>query len=618
MGRAEHRMTAFPLSQYWTLLSRYLAPQRARVGLLAVLLLGNVALGLLSPLIMRRFLDAAVAGSPVAVLTNVALLFVAVAIVQELVGVGQSYLAEEVGWTTTNRMRGELARHCLGLDLAFHNAHLPGELIERIDGDVAILSNFFSRFALRVLAALLLLAGALAVLTAVDWRLGAAFALFSAFGLAVLHRIRNVAVPYSKADRQTSADLFGYIEERLSGTEDVRSRGATGYVLRGLYQQMRQRLRARRNAATMFTASWGAMIMVFALGTALAYALSGALFQAGLITIGTVYVVLSYARMVTGPLSQLSQQLQDLQQATASIIRVHDLLQLPGEVDDPPGATPLPRGPLAVQLDRVSFAYRSAPAASLPAGANGANGAAGHVGSADAGLAASAVLHDVSFDLAPGRVLGILGRTGSGKSTITRLLLRLYQPGAGAVRLGGVDLTRARLRDVRARVGLVTQEVQLFEGSVRDNLTFYDRTIADAQILAAFDALGLRPWYDALPAGLETPLAARGAGLSAGEAQLLAFARVFLKDPGLVILDEASSRLDPATERLIEGAVDVLLRGRTAIVVAHRLATVQRADEILILEDGRVRERGPRVTLASDPRSRFATLLRTGLEVALA
>jgi ABC-type multidrug transport system fused ATPase/permease subunit len=212
----------------------------------------------------------------------------------------------------------------------------------------------------------------------------------------------------------------------------------------------------------------------------------------------------------------------------------------------------------------------------------------------------------------------VLGRTGSGKTTITRLLLRLYPPMAGTVRLGGVDLTQTRIGDVRERVGMVTQEVQLFEGSVRDNLTFFNTGVSDTQIRSALDALGLRTWYDALPAGLDTPLSSRGAGLSAGEAQLLAFARVFLKNPGLVILDEASSRLDPATERRIERAVDVLLGGRTAIIVAHRLATVQRADEILILEDGQVREYGPRVALASDPQSRFAALLRTGLEVVLA
>jgi ABC-type multidrug transport system fused ATPase/permease subunit len=228
------------------------------------------------------------------------------------------------------------------------------------------------------------------------------------------------------------------------------------------------------------------------------------------------------------------------------------------------------------------------------------------------------VLHDVTFDLPPGRVLGVLGRTGSGKTTLTRLLFRLYDPAQGSIRLGGVDLRDAGLGDLRTRVGLVTQEIHLFHASVRDNLTFFDRSIPDARILAVLDDLGLGAWYRGLPRGLDTKLAPGGSGLSAGQAQLVAFARVFLKDPGLVILDEASSRLDPATERQVEHAVDRLLAGRTGIIIAHRLGTVGRADRILILERGRLVETGPRAALAADPDSPFAQLLQRGLEEVLA
>jgi ABC-type multidrug transport system fused ATPase/permease subunit len=228
------------------------------------------------------------------------------------------------------------------------------------------------------------------------------------------------------------------------------------------------------------------------------------------------------------------------------------------------------------------------------------------------------VLHNVSFSIRPGRVLGILGRTGSGKSTLTRLLFRLYDPGEGAVLLGGVDLRQVRLADLRHRVGMVTQDVQLFGATIRENLTFFDDRAAPAEVEQALQNLGLLEWVRALPRGLETRLSAEGRGLSAGEAQLLAFGRVFLKAPGLVILDEASSRLDPATEALMERAVDRLFTGRTGVVIAHRLRTVLRADDILILEDGRVAEYGPREALAHDAQSRFSALLRLGLEEALA
>jgi ABC-type multidrug transport system fused ATPase/permease subunit len=181
-----------------------------------------------------------------------------------------------------------------------------------------------------------------------------------------------------------------------------------------------------------------------------------------------------------------------------------------------------------------------------------------------------------------------------------------------------VDLRQITNAELRARVAVVTQDVQLFSASVRDNLTLFDSSIPDARLLDALETLGLGPWLRALPAGLATPLASGGTGLSAGQAQLLAFARAFLRDPGLVILDEASSRLDPATERQLERALNRLLEGRTAVIIAHRLGTLERVDQIMILEDGLVREHGPRAELARTPASRFAQLLRVGIEDALA
>jgi ATP-binding cassette subfamily B protein len=219
-------------------------------------------------------------------------------------------------------------------------------------------------------------------------------------------------------------------------------------------------------------------------------------------------------------------------------------------------------------------------------------------------------------------VLGVLGRTGSGKTTLTRLLLRLYDPESGVIRLGDTDVRDAPFAALRAAVGLVTQDVQLFGATVRENITLFDDAVPDARVEAALSRLGILDWVAALPRGLDTELAPGGGGMSAGEAQLLAFARILLRDPGLVILDEAASRLDPLTERRLERAIDHLLRGagaqRTAIVIAHRLSTVQAADDILILEDGAVAEVGPRMALAADPASRFSRLLRAGLEEALA
>jgi ATP-binding cassette subfamily B protein len=328
--------------------------------------------------------------------------------------------------------------------------------------------------------------------------------------------------------------------------------------------------------------------LLFALGTGAALGLSTALHGAGVLTLGTIYLVFRYTGMLREPLERLARQMHSFQQAAGALVRVRGLLATVARVADGPGV-PIPDGALAVELDGVSFAYVAEP-----------------------------VLRDVSFRIAPGEVLGLLGRTGAGKTTIARLLFRLHDPTAGAVRLGGTDVRKARLDALRGRVGLVTQDVQLFQGTLRENVALFNRSVPDERLRTVFAELGLDEWLRTLPAGLDTPLGAGARGLSAGEAQLVALARVFLKDPGLVVLDEASSRLDPQTERLLARAVQRLLAGRTGVVIAHRLATVERADRILILDDGGVAECGPRADLERDPASRFARLLRAGMAEVLA
>jgi ABC-type multidrug transport system fused ATPase/permease subunit len=298
---------------------------------------------------------------------------------------------------------------------------------------------------------------------------------------------------------------------------------------------------------------------------------------------------------------------------------VEEFLQLQPMVQEEISAV-LPATPLSVVFDHVSFAYKDRTAfGELEAAAEPDPDSPKQ--SFQNGR--PTVLHDVGFSLAPGRILGILGRTGSGKTTLTRLLFRLYDVDGGAIRLSDVNVREVALSDLRQRVGMVTQDVQLFAATVRDNLTLFNNhdpaamPISDEHILAALHTLGLNEWLAGLPEGLDTRLIGGGQGLSAGQAQLLAFTRVFLRAPQLVVLDEASSRLDPATEQLLERAIDQLLADRTAIIIAHRLRTVQRADDILILENGRVLEFGPRAELAANPDSRFAQLLRTGLEEVL-
>jgi ATP-binding cassette subfamily B protein len=569
------------------LLRRYLRPQRPRVALLAVWLLAGIALQLLAPQLLSDFIDGARQGSTQAQLLVLAGLFLVVALFAQVTNALAVYASQSVGWTATNLLRSDLALHCLRLDLGFHHARTPGEMIERVDGDVTQLSTFFSQLIIRILGNLVLMTGILALLFRENWRVGLTYTVFTVVTLAALRRLHDVAVPHWKAARQAGAALMGFLEERLAGTEDIRSSGAVPYVLRRLAEVMREQMRRSRTAWLWGTSMWASTVILLAVGNALAFGLGATLLRAGVITLGTVYLFFHYTEMLRRPIEQITRQMQELQRASAAVGRIRDLLAIEPVPRD--GDAPLPPGPLGVAFESVSFEY----AADDP------------------------VLREVSFSLAPGRVLGLLGRTGSGKTTIVRLLVRLYDPTSGVIRVGGTGLRGMRLADLRRRVGIVTQDVQLFHATVRDNLTFFDRSISESRIREVLETLALGPWLARLPEGLETMLDPR-AGVSAGEAQLLAFARVFFKDPGLVILDEASSRLDPATERIIDHAVDELLRGRTAIIIAHRLRTVQRADEILILDQGRVIEQGAREHLVRDEHSRFAALLRVGLEDVLA
>src|SRR5258708_11304883 len=497
------------LNRYWRLLAHYLRPQWPGMGLLAGTLCGTICVKVVTPLVASHFIDQATSGGDLRNLIVLALLTMGQALVGQGVAVAETYVAENVSWAATNALRADLVAHLLRLDGPFHTAHPPGELIERVDGDVAPLAGFFSGFVVLVLGNGVLLVGVLGLLYHVDWRVGLGMSAFVVLALAAMLRIRAVATPSWVADRQASADFFGFLGEYLSGLEDIRSSGAGAFVLRRCAEVMRSWLAVTRKAQ-MWGYSLGATSLgLFALGTAVALALSAMLFKAGTLTIGTVYLIFQCTEMLRQPTEQIRNEVQDLQQADASIARVQALLGTAPRVADGPGAA-LPPGPLAVELDGVSFGY----AQDVP------------------------VLRNVSVCLEPGRVLAVVGRTGSGKTTLTRLLLRFYDPLAGIVRLGGVDLRAVRLAAVRARIGLVTQEVHLFHASVRDNLTLFDDGVPDERISAVLDTLGLASWLRELPRGLDTLLGPGGAGLSAGQAPVLACARILLHHPDLVILAE--------------------------------------------------------------------------------
>lgn len=549
--------------------------------LLAALLLAGIALKIINPQIVRRFIDQVQAGGPEEELWMAALLFLTASLVYRLISVATTYTGEHLVWASTNALRSDLAAHCLDLDLSFHNHHTPGEMVQRIDDDATALGNLLSRMAFRVLGNGLLVLAILLLLFREDPLIGAALAFYTGATAILLRCVQSRAVRRWSRERQAAARLSSFQEEVLTSTEDIRSQGAVSFVLGRLEDIMEKALARFRDAFMAGAAASAVTQLLHALGHVTGLAVAVHLYRQEAITIGTAVLVLYYTAMLSGPLEEIRRETSDLQSAAASIERIDGLLLTRPSVVET-SREPLPPGPLPVDFARVSFHYEER----RPA------------------------LADVTFSLPAGMVLGVLGHTGGGKTTLTRLLFRLMDPSSGSIRLGGVDIRRVALEDLRRRVGLVTQEIQLFTASVRDNLTLFGPDKDDGHLVRILETVGLGPWLRSLPDGLDTTLSPAGAAISAGEQQLLSLARVFLRDPDLVVMDEASSRIDPATTRLVARATDSLLAGRTTIIIAHRLATVDRADLILILENGRTVEVGPRLQLARSGASRYSHMLR--------
>ncbi len=570
---------------YRSTIITYLAPQKVRVSLLALALFGSIGLQLVVPLILRRFIDTAVSGGAVGILVAAGIAYLVAGVINQVLNAVSTYLGADVGWIATNRLREDLTRHLLSLDMGFHNDRTPGEMIERVDGDVTAIANFLSRFMVRILGSGFLLLGVLAVAWVEDWRMGLAISVYIVMFLILVLRMRTFAIRASEIERETSARFYGFIEERLAGIDDIRANGAGAFTMRRFVGVMRDYFFRTVAAWRKRILFWVTTNVVSWSGDILALSVGVWLNLRGSITIGTAYLILQYTQLVRTPIEQVAQEFQELQKAAGGLIRTDALRNIRSRLDES-GRAVLPGGPLGVEFDGVSFAYEEAP-----------------------------VLRDVSFRLEPGRVLGLLGRTGGGKSTITRLIARLYDPESGSVRIGGMDVREVSPRSLRRAVGVVTQDVQLFRASVRDNLTFF-RPIEDEAVFEVLDRAGLGEWVRSV--GLDTELGPGGEGLSAGEQQLLAFARVFLQDPSVVLLDEPSARLDPATEAMLAGATQRLFGGRTVLLIAHRLETVRVADEIMVVSQGRIVEHGERSVLEADTGSIYSGLLRTGTGAELA
>ncbi len=548
------------------------------------------ALALGGPLVVRRIVDQASAGTTSADIMRLAIVYLVIAVTAQAITVAVSWFATITAWRTTNQIRLRLARHVLGLDHEFHRQHTPGELIQRVDGDVTSVSDFLGRVVPRAVGATLMIVGMIIVLTAVDWRLAAGTAVYTLISIAAVVRGRHRAVGESSDEMGSYARLYGGIEERLTAAEDLRANGAGQHAMWRFVEESADAMASSVRRESAFLRMWWAVQGAVAGGSVVALVSSAVLVQRGVITVGTAFLMFQYVLLLSRPLEDVVDQLETVQKANGAMVRVIDLLAVQPTIVDRPSieGAPTPRdGALSIDFQGVSFDY-------------GDN---------------ETVLRNIDLSIAAGRSVGVVGRTGSGKTTLSRLLLRLVEATEGTLQLGGVPIVDIPLRHLRDRVALIPQEVELFSGTVRDNVAMFDPAPTDDQVVAALRQAGLQTLVDG---GIHRPLGAGGAGLSAGEAQLLALARVWLRDPDLVVLDEATARVDPQTEQKIEQAVAQLMAGRTTVIIAHRLSTLRHVDEIVVLDRGRIVEHGDRSLLAADGDSRFHRLLELALDIDVA
>ena len=568
----------------WRALAALMRPDSRRWLGLGFLVALASALSLAGPLVVRRIVDLASDGTTAARLTSLALVYLGLAVATQLILVAVSWFATVTAWHTTNQIRLQLAGHVLGLDHEFHRRHTPGELIQRVDGDVTSVSDFLGRVVPRVVGAAAMVVGMVTVLAVVDWRLAIGALVYVTLSAALLIRGRHRAVGESSDEMGTYATLYGGIEERLTASEDLRANGAGAHAMWRFVEESAATMHSAVRRESAFLRLWWAVQGSVAVGSSLSLVTGALLVTNGSITIGTAFLMFQYVLLLERPLEDVVQQLETVQKANGAMVRVIDLLAIQPTILDDGAISPAP-GPLAVAFEHVAFGYER-----------------------DAG---EPVLHDITLSIDAGTTVGVIGRTGSGKTTLSRLILRLVEATDGQVRLGGVAIADIPMAELRSRVAMIPQEVELFNGSIRDNVTLFDPAPSDAHVEHALERVGLS---SLVTQGIHRQLGAGGTGLSAGEAQLLALARVWLRDPDLVVLDEATARVDPETEGRLEVAIAALMKGRTALVIAHRLSTLRHVDEIVVLEHGALVEHGPREQLMGDTHSRFHHLLALALE----
>lgn len=521
--------------------------------------------GLARPLVIQRAIDRGFQNDDMGVIWVAALIFLAFAALGYVTQASSTWLVSWIGQGFVRDLRVRLFAHLQQLSMSFYDKENSGRLLSRMSADTVALTDLINNAFIMLTQSALLLGGTVIILMLLSWQLSLV-ALVVVPPLVIATMIfQHYSERAYEAVRDRIADVLVHMQESFAGMKVVKAFAREGHNMErfGAINEANYvaNLRAVRIAAVYIPfIEW---LSGVGIGIILYFGGRGVL--GAEVSVGTIAAFVFYMSFIFQPIQQLSMFFDMFQQGMAALNKIFGVITLEPAVQEAASPTPLPQpveGHLA--LERVTFGYDpKAP-----------------------------VLHEVSVDIPGGQRIALVGATGAGKSTIARLMMRFYDPTGGSVRLDGVDLRELSFADLRRSVVMVPQEGFLFTGTIRDNILFGRPDATADEVVQACTRLGVHDFIDSLPEGYETYVSFRGSRLSAGEKQLVSLARAFLADPAVVILDEATSSLDPGTEALVEAAMHKLLSGRTSIVVAHRLTTAERADRVLVVDDGRVIEDG--------------------------